>query len=87
MTRAYHAEKRARAKASKRILRTLGPAACVMVLALDVGDEALCFLPNGHRFVFHRVSEKLAHELEDVEVAAAIGARRLAEEGAAEAVQ
>lgn len=89
MTRPLHAERKAARKAGKKLLRALAPAARVAYYALEVGDEALIFLPSGDMAHLLREDEVRFRvvELEDTSDAADVWMRWHDEERAAEAVQ
>lgn len=83
------AEKKARAKAAKDLIRSLGPAARVMARELEPGDEAIAFLPSGRMLVIRRESPTrfIADDLEDVDAAARVALRWHHEDAQAESVQ
>jgi hypothetical protein len=87
--RAAHAERKAARKAGRRLLAALAPAAQAAVLALDVGDECLVFLPPGRVALLFREDEVrfFVRELEDVDAAMTVAMRWGEEERAAETVQ
>jgi hypothetical protein len=88
MRRPSHAEKKKRAAETRRLLETLAPATLAAVHAMDVGDEALVFAPDGSLFILFREAEATfrARELEGVDAATAVAMRWREEERQAEAV-
>lgn len=82
--RARHAEK----LRQKRLLRALLPSARVARLAMDVGDEAVVFLPDGQMAHLLREDEVRfrVRELSDIDAAATVAMRWNAEKRAAETV-
>jgi hypothetical protein len=88
MTRPAHAERKAARKVAKRILKALNPAARAIYHALEIGDEALAFTPDGTMVHLRREGEVrfIAQELEDTSDATDVAMRWRAEDRAAETV-
>jgi cell division septum initiation protein DivIVA len=89
MTRPAHTERKAARKAAKKFLRSLTPAARVAYYALEVGDEAVVFMPSGEMAHMLREDERRfrVRELEDEDAAVDVGMRWAREDRAAGAVQ
>jgi hypothetical protein len=75
-------------EAAARLLSILTPAVCAAFHALDVGDEALVFGPDGSLYLIRREAETTfrARPLEDLEAATTVALRWADAEHQAETV-
>lgn len=89
MIRPAHAERKAARKAAKKFLRSLAPAARAAYYALEVGDEAVVFMPSGEMAHLLREDEIrfCVRELGDMDAARSVGYRWVEEKRASEVVQ
>jgi hypothetical protein len=88
VTRPAHAERKAARKAAKTFLRSLAPAARVAYYALEVGDEAVVFMPSGEMAHLLREDEVRFRVRElGVDGAVEVGLRWAAEDRAGQSIQ